>query len=624
MKIFSHNWLLLFPLIFGLPSLALAVPVSMAGNPMENLEKRLEYYEKIDGAKRCAANTGAGIDTQAGREYNSACRASYDGAKEAAVKYREAKEKATAELQKHTSQNSALCGANRTPAAQKTCFEGVASNYAKAAEIQKKLADDLIAAHNKAQKWRDQNAEALKKYREDLRGIEAVETEARNRANVLRSQGDTLSAALAVKQVQDASAVNNSGISVAARDGAASSITEYKGKFSALSQEQADSQDHATKFADAARSEASKLMQQSVDYQEMAEQARAQAKAITTTGTDESGSGISGKDQSRVPVPGDGKAARAEYQAGKGTGGGDGTGGNGQKGISGTNQAPPAGEATADTNNSNASQTPGATPAAASAMPAAAAAAPAASSVAQPAGSSGDPFAGMNNSAAYNNNGGQTAQNNPKSTNFGEVLGTYDPRNKEDPQTAEADAEAKTVESSPGQAAAAGGLSGGVGEDNSGASSSPGIRGADGKPIRTGFSSAGGGSIQSSRQNMDKDATSGGGFSPDLKSGAVSIAGSEMKSAMQSLAQELGATDLDLNLGDLTAEEKAALAPLEGGDGVRNFAPIANGRRTASVIQGSDASIQDEQSAALFSRTRSAHERALKRGNLILGTRKKL
>jgi hypothetical protein len=109
-----------------------------------------------------------------------------------------------------------------------------------------------------------------------------------------------------------------------------------------------------------------------------------------------------------------------------------------------------------------------------------------------------------------------------------------------------------------------------------------------------------------------------------LQSGAVSIAGSEMKSAVQSLAEELGATDLDLNLGDLTEEEKAALAPLEGGDGVRNLAPIKNGRRSASVIQGSDASIQDEQSATLFSRSRSAHERALKRGNLILGTRKKL
>jgi hypothetical protein len=241
----------------------------------------------------------------------------------------------------------------------------------------------------------------------------------------------------------------------------------------------------------------------------------------------------------------------------------------------------------------------------------------------------GDPYAGMSNPVAYNDNPAQqeqyAAQNTPQSSNFGEALGTYDPRdNDRESQQAAADPEAK-VDDLPEQVAAAGGLSGDIGDETSGASSAPGIRGADGKPIRAGFSSAGGGDLQSGRRSLDRDVANKEQFSPDLKSGAVSIAGSEMKSAIASLAEELGATDLDLDLGDLTPEEKAALAPLEGGGGVRSLAQTKNGgRRTASLSQGSDEAILDEQSKPLFARARSAHERALLRGNLILGIKKKL
>lgn len=431
-----------------------------------------------------------------------------------------------------------------------------------------------------------------------------------------------MAAALTLQELQKPT-VSTSGVSVAAKDGAATSITEYKQNFSQLTQEQYQSQDHASQFGDAAKAEASKLMQQSVDFQDMATRAREQAAKVTTAGTDSSNSGIS--DSNKIPVPGDGTAARAEYQAGKATGGSSGVG---QKGISGASNTPEA--STYDSSATNSSSAPAMqstapSPLTSAAAPAAMGASSSGVGAAQPSSAS-DPFAGMNTTPAYNNGQDQmqqTAQSNPRSANFGEALGTYDPRAKsEETETAAAEPEAK-VEETPEQVAAAGGLSGDIDGESSGASSAPGIRGADGKPIRTGFSTANGGNLQSSRQSMDKDAASGGGFSPDLKSGAVSIAGSEMKSAVQSLAEELGATDLDLDLGDLTAEEKAALAPLEGGEGVRNVATARSGRRVASV-QGSDGSIQDEQSMALFSRTRLAHERALKRGNLILGTRKKL
>jgi hypothetical protein len=357
-----------------------------------------------------------------------------------------------------------------------------------------------------------------------------------------------------------------------------------------------------------------------MNYEQMAADLRLKAETLPSTK-----SGISGDP---VPIPRDGAAARAEYQAKQAAAAAKATG-TGQKGISGTSTSPGTatseGAATPQASSTNTSQTPVGSSNYANNAAAMAPLAGTSASGGKSGVADGSSYPALNNQAAYNRGDQQAvAQGNVKPTNFGEVLGTYDPRAKtEEPQVAADEPEAKAEGTEKVAVAVGLGAGGDGGGELTGASSAPGVRGADGKPI--GFSAAaGGGNLQSSRQNLDKDAAAGGGFSPDLQSGAVSIAGSEMKSAVQSLAEELGATDLDLNLGDLTEEEKAALAPLEGGDGVRNLAPIKNGRRSASVIQGSDASIQDEQSATLFSRSRSAHERALKRGNLILGTRKKL
>jgi hypothetical protein len=630
MKIFAHNLVFSILLISGLPSLAFAAfpvltdPVKkmQTSAPAANsnqgaMEESLAEFKKADPEKSCSANTGA-----AGQ---AACLESYKGAKKAIDDYEKAKASGTAEIQALTSQNSTMCGANRTPAGQKACLETTAANYQKAAELQENLVNNfLLAAYNKSLKWQKENETAIKNYQNDYNKIATLENDARNRANVLRSQGDTMAAARTMELVQKAPTASASGISVAAATGAAGSIDEYKGKVPQLSQEQFNAQDYASRFGKATRAEADRLIQQSESFRAMADKARAQAAAVATGGTDPSKSGISDPGTKKLPETGPMPVARppqSEIDAlGRKPGSGVPAG-------TGTSTSPEP--STYDSNTTN-NATPSSVPATQSTTPSALGSAAAATgsgvAAASPTNTASDQFAGMNNQA-FNNSGSQdqTAQNNPKSANFGgEVLGTYDPRKKDESnQMTEAEAETKAVESAE-QVASAGGLSGASGgEESSGASSSPGIRGADGKPI--GFSAAAGGSnLQSSRKNMDRDASAREQFSPDLKSGAVSIAGSEMKSAIQSLAEELGATDLDLNLDDLGAEEKAALAPLEGGDGVRNLAPIKNGRRSASVIQGSDASIQDEQSAALFSRSRSAHERALKRGNLILGTRKKL
>lgn len=609
MKNFLYRSLFLFWLAIGLPSLAFGVARS-GDMDKEDKALQLEYYAKINPDEKCGANAGAGIDTQAGKEYKSACLASYKGSKEVAEKYLKDKAAAEAKIQALTSQSAASCGTS-----QKSCLEGVAANFQQASDIQKGMAGDLTKAHDKAQEWSKLNETALQKYRADLKNIETAETNAKNRAETLRSQGDMAAAARAMQEVQRAPTVSSSGISVAAQNGAANSISGYKEKISQLTREQAESKDHASQFSLSAQTEAKELMRKSTSYQKMAADTRAQAAALST-----GGSSISeGKPVTTTLPP-----SRPTELGGSGGKANPGGGGAGVSSPGNTNDV--ASTSTSSQTNTSTSPSSNATSALTSAAPGMAAAASSAGAAGKSGGSgnsSQDPYAGMNGAAAYGA-GQQQAEGNPKSTNFGEVLGTHDPRTKnQENQQAEAEPEAKAEEGSPEQVAVAGGLSGDTGE-SSGASSAPGIRGADGKPIRTGFSSASGGSLQSRHENMDKDAAAGGAFSADLKSGAVSIAGSEMKSAIQSLAAELGATDLDLDLGDLGAEEKAALAPLEGGDGVRNLAPVIGGRRTASVIQGSDASIQDEQSAALFTRTRSAHERAIKRGNLILGTRKKL
>lgn len=609
MKNFLYRSLFLFWLAISLPSLAFAVAYPNDQRQEKKLKQLKEYAELSDDVikeRKCPANTGAGVDTQAGREYQSACRASYNGAKEVADKYLKANAAASAEIDALMSKNATMCGAS---AGQKSCFDGMAVNFAKIAELKKKMATDLTAASKKAQDWIQQNADALKKYQDDSLKINALEEAAKK--DVDRGVDE-----MALVNVQTkARAVSSSGISVAAQSGGTGSIVEYKNKIQRLELEQQESKNHASEFSESAQAEVKGLLQQSREFQEKAAEARARAAAFSTAGSSVS----EGRPVTTTLPP-----SRPNDLGGSG---GKVNPGGGEAGVSSPgNTNDVASTSTSSQTNTSTSPSSNATSALTSAAPGMAAAASSAGAAGNSGGSGNstqDPYAGMNSAAAYGA-GQQQAEGNPKSTNFGEVLGTRDPRTKnQENQQAEAEPEARAEEGSPEQTAVAGGLSGDTGE-SSGASSAPGIRGADGKPIRTGFSAASGGSLQSRHENMDKDAAAGGAFSADLKSGAVSIAGSEMKSAIQSLAAELGATDLDLDLGDLGAEEKAALAPLEGGDGVRNLAPVIGGRRTASVIQGSDASIQDEQSAALFTRTRSAHERAIKRGNLILGTRKKL
>jgi hypothetical protein len=590
-------------------------------------------YEEI--ANRCRENLGkagqnsgaAAIDiknaeSEAGAKYHSACARTYEKAKKAANKYIDLLHSSASTIEA-ASQNS-QCGAYRDPASQKTCFTNAIETVKKAKEAQEALQKQLKTSTAQVRHYMTLNRKALNAYIADQNKIGTAIEAANKKAKELSAQGNLGAANAVYTNTIQSSQVSSPGGAVIAQDGAASTISEYRNKIPSLVAEQDRAIKQAESFASYADTKVQQHQQQASKFASMEQQLTQAMNKLAPGEAAGKASGLS--DSVKLPENGPVPMDRPLQETAKGSGGIGTTGGSSTTAsASDTGHVP--GSAPSTTQAAPSSAPMAGTPASPAMAAAAAPMGASSSGVANPASYS-DPYAGMNNQAAYGPplaQQEQYAQNMPSSSNF--VGSTYDPRtnDSEKQEAADIDPEIK-VEEANEQVVAAAGLSGSIDGGASGASSAPGILGADGKPIRTGFSSAGGGALQPGNRSLDRDVAGKEQFSPDLKSGAVSIAGSEMKSAIASLAEELGATDLDLDLGGLTEEEKTALAPLEGDNGVRSPASIMSGGRATAGLsrQGSDEAILDEQSMPLFARARSAHERALLRGNLILGSRKKL
>jgi hypothetical protein len=158
------------------------------------------------------------------------------------------------------------------------------------------------------------------------------------------------------------------------------------------------------------------------------------------------------------------------------------------------------------------------------------------------------------------------------------------------------------------------------GAASSGASVNSGSYGG-GSSASTGFSGSKGAAADSEAAKV-KEIAPKAQFSPDLDSGAVNIAGSEVNSALAALEDEFKTEDVKLDLDGLTAGEKKALSPDGALAGGVFSAPSSGGRQLASASQESKA-VLDEDSTPLFPRNHGAIERAIKRGDLILGIKKK-
>jgi hypothetical protein len=108
-------------------------------------------------------------------------------------------------------------------------------------------------------------------------------------------------------------------------------------------------------------------------------------------------------------------------------------------------------------------------------------------------------------------------------------------------------------------------------------------------------------------------------FLPDLSSGALNIAGSDVNAAFHSLSEEFGGLDFSFG-GQLTAGEQKAFAPLEG------MGPRGHQSRGQSY-QSQAAPPEpagDSETVGLFQRTKAAHLRAVQRGALLTTVRSKL
>jgi hypothetical protein len=125
----------------------------------------------------------------------------------------------------------------------------------------------------------------------------------------------------------------------------------------------------------------------------------------------------------------------------------------------------------------------------------------------------------------------------------------------------------------------------------------------------SGSSGSSAGDSERKPSSEKKSAQSLKDFEMNLNSGAVGIAGSEVASTFDDLSSEFG-----IGGEALTEEEKAVFASLEDLD--KDGSATAN----ASMIDG----VGEKEGQPLFYRTKGAHERALKRGNLMVTVKTRL
>jgi hypothetical protein len=152
-------------------------------------------------------------------------------------------------------------------------------------------------------------------------------------------------------------------------------------------------------------------------------------------------------------------------------------------------------------------------------------------------------------------------------------------------------------------------------QDTTAASMTPGAQAASAEGL--GVSTAAGAIAAEGEKKPEPPVANKAIFQPDLAQGAVAITGSDLNSALSELADVFGSDEPAVKAkGALTAEEEAAFSSLgrKGGKGA--------GREVAQA--GNDPATLDEDSVALFVRVKFCHDRALKRGNVDFGLRKRL
>lgn len=541
-------------------------------------ESQLLCYSEITNdqiQENCRNNLGGAAVDRADSEATSICVNTYKQMKTEAQSYQNKKATKGAQIANLSKENA--CESNPNP---KACLLEAAKKIREAAKLEKELKGDLEKAQKKIARAVKKNEAARKRYNQDEESIRSRRLDAKvlNMGSPEEEQQkqQEISRSRALSVFQPSTALPQ-GLEVSAENGGASDISGYEQKMSSLKEEQEAAMNSGSGFEKAARAQASVHETQSQKYTQEADRVLASANQLgdATKGpkaADGKTSGLSGT-----------KPAGADQSTGSAQG---------STGASITNDAP------SDTSSNTGSSGSGALGSMAAAGGGAAGSGGGSSS----AGS--DPYA----YSLFPAKPEAPAAASPAAG--GALTDTAIVANPTEAPALQPSGEVAPMQENIGITGLSGGATG-AGLSATGASRSPASaknkNGAGARTLVSTGGSAGGAGGGQAKAAATKEAPS---LAKDLSSGAVSIGGGDINAAMTSLAEDFGLASAE----PLTEAEKEALAMRQGGEAADS----------ATLNQSQEAVIAESNSAPLFTRTRWALERAVKRGDLILGLRKKL
>ncbi len=549
-------------------------------DPFGEVKKSLK-----DPTEACKSNLGA--------KFEETCISIWGHIGHAIEKYEEKKKSKCAEISRAESEVDRCVNSDQST--QKTCLEGASQKLKQAAQHERELAGDLKRAKEEVGKWIDKAEEAKATYAEESNQIkDALQKAEMEEKQLLQTINDPnldpnvkQGAGMELNQVRlaktQASGVSGTDLlmgqsgEVVAQNGGVATVREYSAKSGTLIQEQEQAASTGNNFLESASTSIEGHNARASFLEKRASTLMSQAQNLSS---------VSDKYGQSQPRNGSGSSVLSKTSD---TGGGSTA--TGDAGLSDGDKS--------STDGSAASKSPGSSMGGFTPPPPGG------------GGSSGGvsnpvpPLAGPGTGVTA----GSTTRPNTLGGNNSNTDG------KANPSTAAGGS--TDFAGLPSNAGTEGAFDNSAGSTSYGSSGMGGTMAAAAKSSargNRGINSSGasvmvGGSLNSRKEEDAKAAANLNGFQPNLDAGGTGILGSEVANAFEELSSEFGLTES----GGLTQAEMDA------------FASLGNAGSDQGSLDGSGASMMPgSETQPLFFRTREAHNRAVKRGNLMTTVKTRL
>lgn len=552
---------------------------SIQEDPFAEVKKTLK-----DPSEACSANYGA--------KFEETCVNIWGHIGRAVKTYEQKKKSKCGEISRFEREADRCLASDE--ATQKNCLETAANKLKQAAESERALAKDLEEAKKEVEKRMKEAEVAQDTYSKEFATMETALNEAEKKEQALLQDLSNPNVDPNVKQglgyqlnevrMEKTRASGISGTDlmmgqtgqVVAQNGGAATIREYHNKAGSLIDEQIQARDSAESFVSSAGSSIEKHNQRAADLERQAATLMSRVEGSVTASDKYS----QGQSLSRT-----GSSSLSKASPGNTSGSSDPS----KTSVSDDSKSDPASSAS----KSPAGSMGGFSPAA-------------------PAGAGGS--GGTNNSFPPLTGPGTGITSG--STSNSNKLGSDNNTNqgmKNDPLKAGGSTEFAglpegTVPTSANDYSAGSTSPGSSEKGNTAAARQSSAKGSR-EVSSSGSSMMNFGSGSSQKGTEGKGSVNLKGFEPNLEAGGTGILGSEVANAIDDLSSEFGLTESQ----GLTQSEMDAFASLD-----------SKGLSQGSLDEASDSVMPGSETQPLFFRTREAHNRAIKRGNLMTTVKTRL